>query len=435
MSLSNKYSIILSLVLCALFNSVAAQTLKLNDKVTISFNNVPVSEALETLGRMTGNTFSYNPDQLPASRLVKLDAHDMTITQILDAILGQGLFGYKQMINQVIIFRSKELDKAGEQMAETQVEKPHLTSPPANTPKPTSSRQTGKRVPDTVIKYVEVRDTVKVQEFIYKTDTIIQKIPTHVEGDEIFRNKTDLTKELTKPLKLDINIFGTYLIPSTAYSANETYREKINEYKKSFSNTSFSGSAGIDLRASTGRFTFSAGLALTTFGQKLDYTYLIQRGGFYRKDTLDSYYTTNPMTWHYIIDSTYIPVDNEQYNFKINNHLKYFEVPVALQYNFKMGKGLLFIKAGVIPALFIGADGQQIKLNGDGLINASDIEAKELVMSYLGAAGIIVPLGRKTSFITSFSYRNHTESVYKDYPIDTRYSAIGLNAGLIIKLY
>jgi hypothetical protein len=422
-----------ALFLCAGPLFADAQNIRLKDNISFSVNNVPVSDALEALTRVTGFTFSYNPDQIPASRIVKVDLINRPVIEVLNAILGSQNFGYRQMANQIVIYLAKQ-EIVPNGVATTSETQPSIAAPIT---KETDKNQNQVFKPDTVYITKNIRDTVKVKEVIVKTDTVYEKIITPVSGNEIFSRVTDLKKELTPVWKVDAGVSFSLFLPGASYQAHDLYSEKLDQYKKSFSNKAFSGSAGIDVRASYGKWTAASGIALTLFSQKLDYNYLIETGGFYQKDTLDKYYTLSGIdtTWYYILDSAYVPKDNEQFNYRMNNHIRYLEIPLAVHYNYGFRSMLLYAKAGIIPGVYTGSDGQQIMPDSDGVIPVKQIEAKSIVLSYIFGLGVAVPLSRKLVLNSSIFYRNHFSSIYKDFPIETRYSAAGIQAGIIYKLY
>lgn len=436
--------LILLFVSCSI-NQAVAQTVKLNDKISFSINNASVAEALDALTRVTGTTFSYNPDQLNSSKLVKVDMRDQKLIDVLEAILGPAKFGYRQMGNQIIIYSNrsnKDRETSTNEELSNNATPGALNASGAQLQNDTADDPVSKILQngmaqrkDTVFVVKEIHDTVRVTDIIVRIDTVYQKIQTPVASEDIFH--VILATELTPVYKFDIGFSGTLFLSRAIYAAQVVYDDKLKEYKESFSNKTFSGSAGVDLRVSYEKLTGGIGAALTLHSQKLDYNYLITKGGFFRKDTLDPYYTLNgsDTTWYYIVDSTYVPVDNELFNYKINNHIRYFELPLTLQYNVGFRSMLLFVKGGIIPGFFIGSDGQQIKLDSNGIQSIDEIKAKPLVLSYLFGAGIAIPLSRKTIFSTSVSYRNHFSSIYEDFPIDTRFSSIGLSAGIVYKLY
>lgn len=443
MKFSHSVIYLIALLVCCSVIPAEAQTVKLNDKVSFSINNATVAEALDALSRHTGTAFSYNPDQLISSRNIKVDMRERQLIEVLDAILGPSKFGYRQMGNQIIIYSNKA-PLAGEGPGTATNGQENTGNSATNSDRDLQSTRpvTGEpsqrgsaQKKDTVFVVKEVRDTIHITDLVVRVDTVYQKIQTPVAADDIFH--VVLANELTKVYKFDIGVSGTFYLPRAIYSAPEIYNEKLKEYKESFSNNTFSGSAGVDFRVSYAQYSAGIGAAATLHSQKLDYSYLIQNGGYYRKDTLDPYYTLNgtDTTWYYIVDSAYVPVDNQLFNYKINNHIRYFELPLTLQYNIGFRSMLIFIKGGIIPGFYLGSDGQQIILNGDGIQSIDEIEAKKVVLSYTAGAGIAVPLGRKITFSSSLSYRNHFSSIYKEFPIDTRFSSIGISAGIIYKLY
>lgn len=410
------------LVLC---NPASCQPKSLNNKLSFSAKNVSVPEALEQLSHITGTTFSYNPDQLAPSRYVNVDIHNKTMSEILNAILGPSMFGYRQIGNQIIIYKLKEVEKPDHTPGEPEKAPVKLTPP---------------NKPDTiyVTKSVTIHDTVRLTDTIKRVDTVVVKKESEaVPKGEIFKDHTILKAEMSKTLKFDIGVSANWMLPNTIYEASSEFNEKLTEYKKSFSDKSFSGSAGLDVRSSIGHWTISSGIAITSFGQKLNYAYSIQTGGYYQKDTLDSYYTLNgnDTAWSYLVDTNYIPIDNQLFEYRIGNHMRWLEVPLCIQYNYGVGSTLLFIKGGLIPGFFISSDGQSIRIDGDGTTSLSEMEINKVIFSYITSIGLAVPIGRKTTFIYSLFYRGQFGSIYKDFPIDTRVSAFGLNAGIVYKLY
>lgn len=405
-----------------------AQTTKLNDKLSFSVNNVTVSDALEALTRVTGNAFSYNPDQLPANRIVRVDIRNRPLIEILSAIIGSTGFGFRQMGNQIIIYRNKdEVPETTEDKPEDQTEKLNQNVSKGQLPEKVIIKH------DTIIK--EVRDTVKLTEYVIKRDTVYEKVTTPVSRNEVFR--TNLSEEITPSWKFCTGVNVSYYFPSSAFQAPAEYSARLADFEDSYSYGVFSGSLGIDVLASYNRFSAGSGIGMTVLSEKLDYSYLKETGGFFQKDTLDSYYTLleGDTTWYYILDSAYIPKDNERFSYKVNNHFRYLEIPLTLQYNYPFRNILVYGKAGIIAGIHVGSDGQQIRVPGEGIVQLSDLKAKSLLFSYTVAVGAAIPITQKIVLSTSLSWRNHLSSIYKDFPIDIRYRALGINATIYYKLY
>jgi len=409
-------------------DSIYAQTTKLTDKISFSANNITVAEALESLSRITGTNFSYNPDQIPSSKIIKVDINNRALSEVIGAILNSADFGYRQMGNQIIIYKNKSVNEEDSKAIVSE----------ENPPDSESLKEQNKGiqlVKDTIYLTKNIHDTLVVNDTIIKIDTIIEKIETPVSSTDIFH--VNLGQELSPELKFDAGILFTYYFPHSNFNASGEFSNKINQYNNSYTNNSFAGSAGIEVKANYSNWSFGSGVFLTLLSQKLDYLYLDQKGGFFRKDTLDPYFTIldGDTTWYYIVDSTYIPIDNKLYNYKINNHFNYLEIPLFIQYNIPYSNLLFYGRVGVIPGIITSYYGKQILPDKEGIIDMKDIKTKPVVLSYLITAGAAIPINYKFVFNTSVQYRNHFGSIYKDFPIKTKFSAIGISVGITYKFY
>lgn len=420
---------LLTLIIPGWINLVSGQTIKLKDNISFVANNISVSEALETLSSQTGNTFSYNPDHIPTSKIVKVDLRDRSLSDVLHAILGTAGFEFKQIGNQVVLFRSKEMVPVSLNNVENEPDPNSLKSV-----KPPSIQQDEK--PDTIYMYRDIHDTIKVTEYITKTDTIIQKIPTPVSGNEIFRNTTVLGDELSNHIKLEIGVSMAIFFSDPIFSGSEIHANKLKEYNNSFLKNTLSGTAGIDINATYQKWMVTSGIKYTSFSQKMDYNYFLESGGYYKTDTLDAYYELidGEQNWTYLTDSVYVPVDNELYDYKITNYTRYIELPLTVGFNYPVSHLLIYAKAGMITGIFLSSDGQQINVNDNGVISLNEIESKKVVFSYTASVGISIPLTRKLIISPAIFYRNHFGSIYENFPIETKFSAFGLSAGLSFKL-
>lgn len=426
-----KHSLLLiTLLLFGFTSSTSGQTVKLKEGISFAVSNVSVTDALDILASQTGNTFSYNPDHIQTSRIVKVDLHDRPLTEVISAILGSPNFAFRQIGNQIVIFRSKE-----QIPVQTDENTSTEGNPDHNITKPGAGNYLNK--PDTVYVFKDIHDTVKVTEYITRTDTIIQKIATPVSGKEIFRNTTDLGKEFSSKVKFEIGGSLAFFLSGPEFSATDIPAGKLEQYNKSYSDKSLSGSAGLEINAKYQRWVFTTGLNFTSFNQKMDYNYLVESGGYYEKDTLDAYFELidGEPKWTYLTDSVYIPIDNKLYDYKITNHTRYLEVPLTIGYNHPVSNMLVFVKTGIITGLFLNSDGSQIRVYENGVLSVNEIDSKKIVFSYSATIGLAIPLTRKLILSPGLSYRNHLASVYKDFPVKTRFEAVGIGASLSYKLY
>lgn len=409
------------LIACIIFSwglfapmTVYSQSITLRDKVSFSAKKVTVAEALENLSRKVGLTFSYNPDQVLSKRIVNIDFKNRMLLEILDGILGPSQFRFQLTGKQVIIFKNKN-------------------SQPFNITAEDSDYKLNLHA-DTVFIPISstVHDTLIVKDTIKKVDTIkVEIVKPQV-------NTSDLQDQslLNDRILFNLGFSVSYMLPKAHYRSDEEFMTKLDEYKKHYSEMIPSRSYGIEVSATRNKMTLASGVSFTSFAIKLNYDYLISNGGYYRKDTLDPYYTITgtDTTWFYLVDSTYIPIDNIAYNYSVNNHVRHLEIPITLSYNMEYKGMSLFVKGGLIPGFYIGADGRVINIEEQGTIPARKIEHRRMVLSYILGAGIRFPLDNKLTLLTSMFYRSHINTIHSGFPINMRYSAFGINAILVYKI-
>jgi opacity protein-like surface antigen len=428
-SLKNLFLFILFLWLYCLVPSLSqAQTNNQDPKISISAVNEPISQVLERLSRNTGITFSYNPDHIDASRLVSLNLKEIPLSDALASLLPPDKFGFRFSGNQVVIFR-KAVSVQNESPGKEPLPETGVIKPP-------------KVLPDTVFitQTLTIRDTLALTDTVIKFDTVyIMRTVARdnpITGKDIFSNQTNLSEEQTKELKFEAGFSLTWLASKPVFDAPPDYSTKLDEYNNSYSGSLFSGTAGVDLRMSYARISLNTGISYTNFNGKLDYGYEVSTGGYYRKDTLDAYYTliNSDTTWYYVLDSAYMPVDLEAFRYKTNFSLRYFEFPLSLQYNHPFGKMLIYGQAGLIGGINAGSEGLLILPDKDGVVGMTEVKFKPVVFSYMFGAGILIPVTGKITFDAGFMYRQHFNSVLSDFPIEYRTRAFGLKAGLVYKL-
>ncbi|MBK6964265.1 MAG: STN domain-containing protein [Bacteroidales bacterium] len=413
---------------CLTFSLSYAQTGNPDQITSLSAINEPVDRVLDRLSRNTGITFSYNPDHIEASRMVSVNLTNKKLSEILAVILPPEKFGFRFSGNQVVIFRKASASQ---------------TENAGNNPLPDNRLNKPAQIPPDTVFLTQtqiLRDTVALTDTIVKFDTVyIMRTVTRdnpITGKDIFSNQTSLPEEQTRELKFEAGFSVTWLFATPVFDASDNYSIKLEEYRDSYSSGLSSGTAGLDLRMSFARFSFNTGVSYTSFKGKLDYTYQISTGGYFLKDTLDAYYTLTGIdtAWFYVLDSVYLPIDNEAYSYKTSGSHRYFEIPFTFQYNHPFRKMLIYASAGLIAGIHSGSDGYLISSDQDGVVSMAEVEFKPLVFSSAFAAGLLIPVSGKFTFDAGISYRQHMSTVLSGFPVEVRSRAFGLRAGLIYKL-
>lgn len=427
-----KFSLSNSLFCCALTwffylvpVVVSAQQKSLESPVSLTVVNEPADVALDLLSRNSGLTFTYNPDQLENVRPVTVRMINRPLREILAAILPSDLFGYKITGNQIVLYRLK------------QDAPPLIKDEPENPRMPVE----GILVPDTVfLTRTEIRtDTIVRTDTVLKYDTVyIMRTVTHnnpIPGSAIFPDQTSLPKEQIRDLAVEAGLSLTWYIPTAEFTAGQPFSNKLEQYRSAYSGNLLSGSVNLDLRVKYARFSLETGVSFAGLNQKFNYGYEVKTGGYFLKDTLDIYYTIpeGDTTWFYVLDSTYLPVDVKDFRYKTGIHHKFIEVPLALQYSHPAGRLLIYGKAGIIASVHAGNKGFYILPEEEGVGEIATLETRPVVFSLLLGAGVLFPLNQYLTISTGAVYRRQLQGMYQNFPIETRFSAIGINAGIIYK--
>lgn len=405
---------------------VSAQQPSLDALVSLSVSNEPVAVALDRLSINCGITFSYNPDQLETEKAVTVKFSNKPLYEVLAAILPPDRFGYKLSGNQVVLYELKT---------------DNLVVVPDEAEMLPKAQETVNK-PDTVfMTRIEIRndtimhtDTVMKHDTLYIMHTVTRDKP--ITSDDIFSDQTSLPEEQTKDFAFEAGFSLTWLISVSEFSAEPSFSDKLENYRNAYSNSLLSGSLNLDLRIRYARFSLETGVSYTGFNEKLNYNYVVKNGGYYRKDTLDAYYTLieSDTSWFYVLDSTYLPLDQKDYRYNTGIHHGFIEVPLAFQYNHPVGRMLVYGKAGIIASVHAGSKGWYLLPEEDGVGNIAELNTRTVVLSWLIGAGALFPLNKKFTLNAGVIYRKQLQSIYKNFPIDKRFGAFGVNAGIIYKL-
>lgn len=398
-----------------------AQTTSSGEKYNLIVSDQPLVVVLEQLSRMAGVTFSYNPDQVGVNRKITLRITGKTLDEIMQQLFDEDIFDFRRKGSQVVIYKKTEkVTPIGEKVQ----------------PVDASSKQ-----PDTVylIKEQRVTDTVVKIEIQSKTDTVylVEKQPEPKIGSkDIFRNNPPMYARLKPQTTFDAGFKFSGLLSYRNFSGEEQYKELLNTYRDADSGFAFSGAAGLTLQLNYQRLSFITGVEMVQLAYRFNYNFSTSTGGFYLKDTLDAYYTLidNDTTWFYLIDSSYQPLDVQQYRYNTLVKYRYLDFPIVFQYNVPLGRNLVYFKGGLIAGVSVGKTGYYLSADTHRVTDLKSLKTRPLLMSALLGGGITLPISSKIIFSAGMYYRYALQSVYKDFEIKTYPAALGADVSLMIRL-
>ena len=399
-----------------------AQIISTGDKYNLIVSDQPLGTVLDQLARTAGVTFSYNPDQIGINRKISLRITQKTLPEIMRQLFDEGTFDFRQKGNQVVIFRKGEKD------TETKADPVNLKELPVSKP-------------DTVylVKERRITDTITRIETRIKTDTvyIVEKQPENKIGSkDIFRKNPPMYARLKPEISVDAGLKVSALLSYRSYTADDGYGELLDAYQKADSGYAFSGAAAIALTLNYNRLSFATGIEVVQLSHRFNYNFTTALGGYYLKDTLDTYYTisNSDTAWFYLVDSSYLPEDVKQFRYNTLVKYRYLDFPFMIQYNLPVARNLLYFNAGIIAGVSVGRSGYYLSSDNQTVADLKTLKNRPILISAKVGAGISLPVSSRLVLNAGVHYRHALQSVYKVFEVKTYPAALGADLSLMLRL-
>ena len=384
-----------------------------NNSISFSVENERLSAVLSRLSQESGLKFSYNSGDELFSKRVSYSVVEKPPLSILEDLLENTTHTYKQIGNQVVIFRRKD---AG------------TTKDEDNSEEPVVVIATQDIVPVTIIyDTVFIRDTLTqiLVDTLRVTDTVfVEKVVYQQEIDQ--SNNSDTTDsfnpETARSQGWSGTAFFTPIISAFSMVENESALDVRNF------------SMGIEVTKAFDKLSVSASFKLTHFGERFNHTYSFTQGGFYRTDTIDEYYTVveTDTNWYYVTDSLWQPTDYKEYNYNIKNKIGYLDFAIGASYVFyTQNQFKLYGTAGLQMNILIYKSGLAIP-NQDKpeSVDFADLNFSTPAFLYMLGAGARYRISDRIDFNPELYYFRAFNQAVDDYPVAKKVNGLGLKFGL-----
>ena len=414
----------------------------LDKKISFTFTDSPISNVLKAIGNKTGVKFSYSPDLFQSGRRITMRFNNLPLREVLKELLNDPTISFREIGNQIVLYRGDPSLIPLEPNQRIVTGKPQIVIP-------------AKKIPDTV--YVYRLDTL----IINNTDTVFRRITltrydTIRITDTVFIEKPRPTQKAGKSVKNNFNensvthkkflenngfysgVYFEFLPGSATYKSTSSGTEEyVSMMKNAVSDQSFKFSTGIVAGYDYHAIGIRSGIGYTKLGEKFGYAFNIETGGFFKTDTVETYYTLTGIdtSWFYITDSTWIPKDSKNYSYQNPNSYSYLEVPLSLKIRFWQNESAeIYALGGVTASFLVSVDAMHINpANNNEVIMTGKDDLKPFLLSWNAGIGAAFKLTTRTGIITEASYRKQTSSQYKDLPVDKRYGLFGLKLAAYMK--
>ncbi len=326
---------------------------------------------------------------------------------------------------------------------------------------------------DTVVYY----DTTFVYDTLYiPSDTNFKtefndsllKLSGKLRYGEIVMQDSDflLIKKFKRNKKKRLNVFSLDFLFSPLYSF-QTFNsgliyKSVTEINKKAVNASMGSNIGLNLNFHHKNHNFTSGINITNF--RIDFSNL---SVLYQIDTvlkmhLDSkiemqidsvalinidtliatgdtvYYYFKDTTYNTLLDTSYIyEADTTEsfYNERAKNSYTFFEIPLLYSHSFYTPNFNFSPEIGIITSFFVNSKGKIVSLTDLFQTNSLENEPKFAAVNLSIYAGIKFNyyITDRFDFVTSAYVRRNINSIYKDYPLISRFNSFGINFGFRYK--
>jgi hypothetical protein len=448
-----RYSVSIALLILFSFKAglIFSQPSLLDKRVTLQVSNVTVSSVIEKISSQTGTRFSYDPSQVNASRKVTLNVSNQSVGSVLRQVFPSRELNFREVGNQVVIY------KPNLPQSESPPSLRNLTTQEISSEK-NEQMTSGEKVlpvPDTF--YIRVKDTF----LIHTTDTLIiyntiVRVDTLHKTDTVFIEKSRAQKStLPENPRFDRNsmrnrlyrqhngwYFGIsyeqiFSSPELKESNNQ-YALLLSKMKEANTLTPLNYSLNFMMGYDFPVLGVRSGLGFCRLGETFEYSFSQQVGGFYKTDTVETYYTISGIdtSWYYVTDSSWVNIDYKRYDFKNPNAYRYLELPLTLRFRAVRNERFeLYALAGVIAGINIGKKALVILDSPEypvGWLPASMISS--FVFSWQSGLGCSFSLGGGVEVFAEVLYRKQMTDLYKDYPIEKKFESLNAKTGIFVRL-
>ncbi len=447
MLLTSRYRVSLTLLILFFLKAglSVAQPSHLNRKVDISVRNEPASVVLQRLSKQTGAYFSYDPALL-SDRKITLNVSGIPLQDALQRIFDNPSVGFREIGNQLVVYRERKKEAEPET-----TERKEIKEPSASTLKSNNKLLP----PDTV--YVPRTDTI----YKFRTDTLtLVQTDTVVRRDTIHHTDTIYLTRARKAGKTELPDFSKNSVSSQRFREDNgwfaaiAYEQLIGKplltaqgqgsatllesMKKANGKSPVNFSVGAVAGYDYYRLGIQTGISFTRLGETFEYSFTQQVGGFYKTDTVESYYTVSGIdtSWYYVTDSSWVNIDYKNFTYKNPNSYRYLELPLLVKFRIIQGKGIDFYAlGGIVAGIAIGRNALLISPEESKAVEwVSSDGISPLILSWKAGAGIAISTGSKSGVFLEGTYRQQFNSQLKNYPLDKKFNLLNIKTGIFVRL-
>ena len=410
---------LLLLFLFAVAFPKSAKSQSFNPLISFSVESCSLDKALEKLFAEYELNVAFSKAEMSKIRIESYSCSYKSVEEVLTDLLKGTGYGFKKVGKQYVIRKNQLL-----------VNEPDATVTPPAEPVVEVVKPKTDTIVDKSSEVIRIIDTVQVIRTVMRHDTVEKLKVLH---DTV---RTVVHEGLTIPWpKFKDN--GWFIGASmTASPTNFKYENAFPKIENGMMDVVPIPSYCVGLDGGYKQNRLSVGMNLSY--RSVRYRFLLEKtdffGDYYVNDTLDTYYVVHETdtTYHYLLDSTYVPLTTTNYAYRDINQLDYLSVGLFATFDFvKLEHFRGFFKAGVSADFLV---------NYAGSLNATESPyhapiAKEQVnpirFSFFGGIGAAFKVANRIELVPEMSYRVTGGSLYRaDFPFNMKLRMMDFRLGL-----
>ena len=397
-----------------------AKSQTFNPLISFSVESCTLDKALEKLFAEYELNVAFSKAEMSKIRIESYSCSYKSVEEVLTDLLKGTGYGFKKIGKQYVIRKNQLLVNEPEATVTAPAE------PVVEVVKPKS---------DTIVsktsEVIRIIDTLQIIRTVMRYDTVVKMKVLH---DTV---RTVVHEGLTIPWP-QFRDKGWFVGASVAASPTSfKYDKGFPEIENGLMDVvPISGyCAGIDGGYKHNRLSVGMSLAY----RSVRYRFLLEKtdffGDYYVNDTLDTYYVVHETdtAYHYLLDSTYVPLTTTNYAYRDINQLDYLSVGLFATFDFiKLEHFRAFFKAGVSADILINYAGSLYATESPYHAPINKEQVEPLRFSFFGGIGAAFKVANRIELVPEMSYRVTGGSLYRaDFPFNMKLRMMDFRLGLI----
>ena len=390
-----------------------------NPLISFSVESCSLDVALEKLFAEYELNVAFSKAELSKIRIERYSCNYKSVEEVLSDLLKGTDYGFKKVGKQYVIRKNQLLEPI---VQENPVENPPAVDPPVEPFEEILAHKTD-TVVNKVADTVRIFDTLQIIRTVMRYDTVV-RVEQVVKTDTVYKTRY-------KGLEIHWPKFrdnGWFITPSIGYDFAQFTCNNPSQAEDASIDITPSSAFSLGLDAGHKFERLSVGLSLSY--RSLKYRFLLEQtvydGDYYMSDTLDTYYVVHPVmgdtTYHYILDSVYVPLETTHFSYRDINRLDYLSLGLFASFDFvRINHFRAFVKAGISADFLLAAAGSCNNTEQPFHGPIEKAQAESVRLSYFGGIGAAFKIVNRVELVPEVHYRITNKSLYRaDFPFDLR---------------